>query len=140
MKMGILSRLFGARKSTGSDAASGGDDRNPAHERALKRQFGLDYGKRGWAFEGGRLINDMAAQFCKADISLGVLKDLRAKVPFSQVCVVGGRMVILVCNTKPQPTCIVTGLTPSGVSDLIALAVAGGATVSAYRSTWLLTL
>jgi hypothetical protein len=108
--MGLLSKLFGGKKGAGEGVPSGEDDRNPNYEQQLKKDFGLDYGKGGWAFEGGKIIGHMVDHFSKPDICLDVLKSVRAKEPFNQVCIVGGKMVVLVCNTKPEPTCFVSGL------------------------------
>lgn len=140
--MDFLNTLFGKKHSeTPPSNITGENDRNPKYEQQLKKDFGLDYGKEGWAFEGGKLINDMVAQFSKPDICLSVLKSLRTKTPFNQMCIVGGNeMIILVCNTKPKPTCIVSGLDASGVSSLIAISIKEGGKVFIYRSTWLLTL
>lgn len=139
--MGLLSRLFGGKKGTEKVVPSGEDERNPSYEQQLKKDFGLDYGKEGWAFEGGKVVNDMIAQLTKPDTCFGILKGLRGKAPFNQVCIVcGNRMVILVCDTKPKPTCLVSGLDTSGVSSLIAMSIMEGGKVFIYRSTWLLTL
>jgi hypothetical protein len=133
--------LFGRKKGAGEGVPSGEDDRNPSYEQQLKKDFGLDYGEGGWGFEGGQIIDDMVAQLSDPDISLGVLKSLREKAPFNQVCiVVTDKMVILVCNMKPKPTCFVAGLDTSGVSSLIATSIAEGGKVTNYRGTWLLTL
>jgi hypothetical protein len=139
--MGFFNKLFGEKKSVKENVQPTEDDRNPSYEKQLKSDFGLDYSKGGWGFEGGKIIDDMADQFKDPGICLDILKKVRQKLPFSQICIVGGNMVILVCNTKPNPTCFVSGLgTPSAISSLIALAIKEGGKVTTYRSTWVLTL
>ena len=139
--MGLFKKLFGEKKMTGGSTLSGADERNDSHERLLKKDFGLEYGPEGWVFEGGKVIGDMAAQFSRPDMSLRVLKNLRDKKALSQVCVVAtNKMVVLACNTKPAPTCFVSGLDTSGIAELVATTIKEGGKVFVYRGTWLLTL
>jgi hypothetical protein len=119
----------------------GKDDRNPSYERQLKEDFGLDYGIGGWAFEGGMIIDDMINIFSRPVNCFGALKELRTKASFNKVCIVcNDKMIIFVCNTKPNPTCIISGLDASGISEIIALAIKEGGKVFVYHSTWLLTI
>jgi len=131
-------------RSKGAEAsvASIEQRQNPEYEQHLKREFGFDYGQDGWGFEGGTVIDDMVAQFSEPDICLGVLKGIREKLPFSQVCIFfNPKVVLLVCNTKPTPTCFVTGLQASGVAGFVAAATKEGGKVEVHdNGPWVLTL
>jgi hypothetical protein len=89
MDMGLLRKFFGGKKEVEEGVLSGEDDWNPDFEKQLKRDFGLDHGEGGWAFEGGQTIDHMVDQFSKPSICLGVLKGLREEAQYSQVCIVG---------------------------------------------------
>jgi hypothetical protein len=141
--MSLFSKLFGEKKLEKENIRSTNEDQNPSYEKQLKSDFGLDYGKGGWAFEGGKIVDDMVDQFRNPDICLGILKKIRGLpgTQFSQICIVGSnKMVILVCNTNPSPSCFVTGLDMSSVAKLISLSINEGGKVFEYRRTWLLTL
>lgn len=119
----------------------GKENRNLGYERQLKTEFGLDYATGGWTFDGGRIIDDMVNTLKDPHVCWSVLNKLKDPLKISQVCVVGGnRMVIIACNSKPKPTCLVTGLNVSTVAELIAISIKEGNKVVDYRSTWMLTI
>jgi hypothetical protein len=144
--MGLFGKFLGAKRAAGDGIEPGVDERNPAYERQLKAEFGVDYGEGGWGFEGGN-VADMANPNNREpgfvpDMYLDVLKGLAARSPFDKVCIVAGpKGTLLACNTKPQPMCLLTDLDVSGIGDLIARSIKeGGKQVSVYRSTWVLQL
>jgi hypothetical protein len=118
-------------------------NRNPNYEQLLKKEFGMDHGADGWGFEGGKIINEMVNQLSEPDICLGMLEGLiRKGADFNQVAILANhRMTAPVLNNKPNPTCFVSGLSSSGLSELIALSIKKGGKIFVYeKGPWLLTL
>lgn len=118
-------------------------DQKDAYERQLKSEFGVDYGAGGWGVQGAAVIDDMKSQLSDADICMGVLQGLRDKgLAFDKVCLVmSSRMVVLVSNTKPSPTCFVTGMNTGETGGFVAAALKRGGKCDVHQNApWIITL
>jgi len=109
--------------------------------RRLKNDFGVDHAEGGWGFEGGKVIDDMAAQFSVPEVCLGVLNNVRQSLPFDHVCIVSSPTMIAFVVDSPVPVCFVTGLDETGLSAFIASVIQQGGSVEAHdEGPWILTL
>jgi len=107
----------------------------------LKNDFGVDHAEDGWGFEGGKVIDDMVAQFSVPEVCLGVLKNVRQSLPFDHVCIVSSPTMIAFVVDSPMPVCFVTGLDETGLSAFVASAIQQGGSVEVHDDgPWILTL
>src|SRR5450755_657849 len=139
--MGLLSRLLGNKQNT--EDQPGNTSRNASYEEQLQKDFGLQYGNEGWLFEGGRVIDDLVTNLIKPELCIAILKGFQGRVPFTKVCIVADRKpIVFVCNTRPKPLCIISGLNNAElVAELVAMMMKSeNTTANEYRGTWVLTL
>lgn len=140
--MGIFSKLFSGnpQKLDHTKEATPTED-STAHEKYLEQSFGLKLGQVGWAFEGGSVIDDMVQVLSKPDLCIDVLKQLQTKRAFSKVCIVTGDKVALVCDTRPAPFCLVSGLSVDGIAEIVSWSIkTSGEKTNNYKGTWLITI
>jgi hypothetical protein len=139
--MGFFSKLFlGEPKKIETDEVNPMEN-STKYEKYLEQCFGLKEGKGGWAFEGGSVIDDMVQQLSQPDICIDVLKALQTKMAFSKVCIVTGHKVVLVCDTKPAPVCIVSSLSANGIADMVSSSIkTSGEKINTYKGTWVVTI
>ena len=136
--MSFLKNLFGKDVETQADV----NQNLLSHAQKLKSDFGLTRVEDvGWSFTGA-LVDDMVSQLSSPENCLEGFKDLKKKVPCSQVCImVDPKKTLLVFNTKPRPIGFLSGLDSKGAADLIsALIKSSGKKAFEYQGTWLLTL
>lgn len=107
----------------------------------LKSDFGVDRTEDGWGFEGGKVIDDMAAQFRVPEVCLGVLSNVRQTLPFDHVCIVSSSAMIAFVVDSAVPVCFVTGLDEKGLGEFVAAAIQQGGSVEMHDDgPWILTL
>ena len=139
--MGFIRNLFDKIK----DKHAEDNESNPDYEKRLKEDFGLSYYKDRWECNALVLkIDDAtASQLSEPNSCLFVLKNLSIiTMNFSQICIlVANEGTSIVCNTKPEPTRIMSNLGAKGVAELIIMVSnKGGKPPIIYRGTILLTL
>jgi len=123
--------------------------RDADYEEYLKKEFGIHLEEKRFGFEGAAIDNTTAArrallaQLSKPDTCFAVLKNLQEVNNFTEVCIGHNReKAVLICNTKPVPTCfILTGLNEHQVGSIAArISLLGGKSVTEYRYTTVITL
>ncbi len=139
--MGLLTKIFGGKKAAGENIRSKEDDRNPNYEQQLKTDFCLEYRKKDWVFEGGKIVNLKVPQLSDSTFCWATAKGIAEEGHINQMCIIASNRTTLFVFPMKPPMCFVTGLDASGVANLIATAIKEtGKKVFTYQGTWLVTL
>ena len=105
-------------------------------EKQLRNEFALTLGKGSFDFDGS-LMGDPNSGLRDSDVCASIIKDLRAKLGFSKICLVAAPpSMLILCNSKP-PVGLQTSLDPAGASKLMASL---GDMITPYRNVFLVTL
>lgn len=87
---------------------------------ALRTSFGLTYSKGSWHYEGAN--SQAATDLRSPEECAQVLRSVKAKLGFTEMCILHGRPISIVLNTTP-PLRMVTGLNADrqgSVTELVA--------------------
>ena len=115
--------------------------RSIPHEELLKREFRLIRdSKDQWVFKEGAVF-DKFAEFYNADKGYSALNEFRKDNPFNQICMIrGGQKSLIICNTKPLPSCIVTSMSITEDAYLVNKLIQSDGKVILYMCTTLVIL
>lgn len=93
---------------------------NKGMESEFKKEFALQRLNDSWKFEGGTIISEVASKIKSAEDCIGILSALKKKMHFTKVCIHANRtQVVVICNTKPKPACLITKLGVDDVAEVV---------------------
>lgn len=130
------SRSSADQPSASVAPASG--QRNLIYEEVLQREFGLRYIDGNWAFEG-TTSGDVSDQLRDAESCMGFLRELKAQLGFSRICVIVGTPAFISCDAHP-PFGFATGLNTDQVGDLLVALTESGAQLTEYQGVYMLPI
>lgn len=110
-------------------------------EQEFESEFGWSSENGAWHLTRGETIGTMAAELTNPSVCLEALDEFQRNTPFTEICISANRPISITCNTKPNPTTILTGLDAGGHVALITaaqLAKPAGRKALEYHGMWVI--